>query len=219
MENYVAIIPARKGSKSIKNKNLVKIKGKRLIDYTIEAAKKTKQISKIVISSDIRNLLKKNTKREIYMQRPKNLANDRASTESVIFHILKCLRQKNIKPLNLILLQPTSPFRDSTDIKKSIKLFEKNKLDSLFSAFKNKILVWKDAKKKLKPINYKIKNRRRRQDSKSLIVENGAIFIFKYQKFLKSRVRLFGKIGCYLMSKKNSVEIDDKFDLKIARKL
>ena len=41
----------------------------------------------------------------------------------------------------------------------------------------------------------------------------------KYQKFLKSRVRLFGKIGCYLMSKKNSVEIDDKFDLKIARKL
>ena len=219
MENYVAIIPARKGSKSIKNKNLVKIKGKRLIDYTIDAAKKTKQISKIVISSDIRNLLKKNTKREIYMQRPKNLANDRASTESVIFHILKCLRQKNIKPLNLILLQPTSPFRDSTDIKKSIKLFEKNKLDSLFSAFKNKILVWKDAKKKLKPINYKIKNRQRRQDSKSLIVENGAIFIFKYQKFLKSRVRLFGKIGCYLMSKKNSVEIDDKFDLKIARKL
>ena len=219
MENYVAIIPARKGSKSIKNKNLVKIKGKRLIDYTIDAAKKTKQISKIVISSDIRNLLKKNTKREIYMQRPKNLANDRASTESVIFHILKCLRQKNIKPLNLILLQPTSPFRDSTDIKKSIKLFEKNKLDSLFSAFKNKILVWKDVKKKLKPINYKIKNRQRRQDSKSLIVENGAIFIFKYQKFLKSRVRLFGKIGCYLMSKKNSVEIDDKFDLKIARKL
>ena len=43
--------------------------------------------------------------------------------------------------------------------------------------------------------------------------------IYKYQKFLKSRVRLFGKIGCYLMSKKNSVEIDDKFDLKIARKL
>ena len=65
MENYVAIIPARKGSKSIKNKNLVKIKGKRLIDYTIDAAKKTKQISKIVISSDIRNLLKKNTEYDI----------------------------------------------------------------------------------------------------------------------------------------------------------
>ena len=155
MENYVAIIPARKGSKSIKNKNLVKIKGKRLIDYTIDAAKKTKQISKIVISSDIRNLLKKNTKREIYMQRPKNLANDRASTESVIFHILKCLRQKNIKPLNLILLQPTSPFRDSTDIKKSIKLFEKNKLDCYFQHSKQDF-AWKDAKK-LKPINYKIK--------------------------------------------------------------
>jgi CMP-N-acetylneuraminic acid synthetase len=52
-----------------------------------------------------------------------------------------------------------------------------------------------------------------------LIVENGAIFIFKYQKFLKSRVRLFGKIGYSIMSKKNSIEIDDNFDLRIARKL
>ena len=96
---------------------------------------------------------------------------------------------------------------------------KKKKLDSLFSAFKNKFLVWKNDKKKLKPINYKIKNRQRRQDSKSLIVENGAIFIFKYQKFLKKKVRLFGKIGCFIMSKKNSLEIDDDFDLEIARKL
>lgn len=219
MENYVAIIPARKGSKSIKNKNLVKIRGKKLIDHTIDAAIKTKKISKIVISSDIKSLLKKNTNREIYIERPKNISGDKASTESVIFHIIKYLKQKNIKPLNLILLQPTSPFRNSIDIKESIKLFEKNKLDSLFSAFKNKILVWKDVKKKIKPINYNIKNRQRRQDSKSLIVENGAIFIFNYQKFLKRRVRLFGKIGYFLMTKKNSIEIDDNFDLQIARKL
>tara|TARA_B100000242_G_scaffold268531_1_gene218697 strand:- start:163 stop:822 length:660 start_codon:yes stop_codon:yes gene_type:complete len=219
MENYVAIIPARKGSKSIKNKNLVKIKGKRLIDYTINAARKTKKISKIIVSSDIKSLLKKNTNREIYIERPKVLSGDKASTESVIFHIIKFLKKKNIKPLNLILLQPTSPFRNSIDIKESIKIFEKNNLDSLFSAFKNKILVWKSEKKKLKPINYNIKNRQRRQDSKSLIVENGAIFIFKYQKFLKSRVRLFGKIGYSIMSKKNSIEIDDNFDLRIARKL
>lgn len=219
MENYLAIIPARKGSKTIKNKNLVTIKGKKLIDYTIEAAKKTKQISKIVISTDISSLIKKNTKREIYIRRPKILANDTASTESVIFHVLKNLNIKNIKALNLILLQPTSPFRDNFDIENSIKLFEKKKLDSLFSAFKNKLLVWKNEKRKLKPINYKIKNRQRRQDSKSLIVENGAIFIFKYQMFLKKRVRLFGKIGCFIMSKKNSVEIDDNLDLEIARKL
>ena len=219
MENYIAIIPARKGSKTIKKKNLVKIKGKKLIDYTIDAAKKTKQISKIIISTDINSLLKKNTKREIYIKRPKIIANDTASTEGVIFHVLKYLKDKNIKELNLILLQPTSPFRNNFDIENSIKLFEKKKLDSLFSAFKNKFLVWKNDKKKLKPINYKIKNRQRRQDSKSLIVENGAIFIFKYQKFLKKKVRLFGKIGCFIMSKKNSLEIDDDFDLEIARKL
>ena len=93
MENYVAIIPARKGSKSIKNKNLVKIKGKRLIDYTINAAK-TKQISKIIVSSDIKSLLKKNLIEKFILRDPKNLSGDRASTESVIFHILKCLKKK-----------------------------------------------------------------------------------------------------------------------------
>ena len=121
--------------------------------------------------------------------------------------------------MNLILLQPTSPFRNNIDISESIKLFEEKKLDSLFSAFKSKFLVWQNFKNKFKPINYNILNRKRRQDSKSLIIENGAIFIFKYKKFIKSRVRLFGKIGCFIMSKKNSVEIDDKLDLKIARKL
>jgi CMP-N,N'-diacetyllegionaminic acid synthase len=219
MENYVAIIPARKGSKTIKNKNLIKIRGKRLIDYTIGAAKKTKKISKIVISTDIRSLLKKNTDREIYIKRPKILAKDKTTTESVIFHVIKQLKQKKIKTLNLILLQPTSPFRNNIDINDSIKLFEEKKLDSLFSAFKSKFLVWQNFKNKFKPINYNILNRKRRQDSKSLIIENGAIFIFKYKKFIKSRVRLFGKIGCFIMSKKNSVEIDDKLDLKIARKL
>ena len=68
MENYVAIIPARKGSKTIKNKNLIKIRGKKLIDHTIDAAIKTKKISKIVISTDIRSILKKNNKRLLYIK-------------------------------------------------------------------------------------------------------------------------------------------------------
>ena len=51
------------------------------------------------------------------------------------------------------------------------------------------------------------------------IVENGAIFIFNYKKFLTSKVRLFGNIGCFLMSNRNSVEIDTDFDLSIARLL
>ncbi len=219
MEKYVAIIPARKGSKTIKNKNLVNIKKKRIIDYTIQAAKKTRKISKIVITTDIESLIKKNTSREIFIRRPKKLAGDFASTESAIFHSLNFLKKKKIFPENLILLQPTSPFRNHSDILKSIKIFEINKLDSLFSGFEEKFLMWKYKKKKYFPLNYNLKNRKRKQDSKSIIIENGAIFIFNCKKFHKVRSRLFGKIGCYIMSKRNSLEIDELYDLNVARKI
>lgn len=219
MNQYIAIIPARKGSKTIKNKNLIKIKNRKLIDFTIEAATKVKKINKIIISTNIKKILKKNTNRKIYIRRPEALSNDYASTESVILHAIKILKKKSIAPKNIVLLQPTSPFRTSQDILESIKLFEKGKYDSLFSAYEDKFLYWKKTKKNFAPINYNIKFRKRRQVSSKTIIENGAIFIFNFNKFLKSKVRLFGKIGCYIMSKKNSFEIDDKFDLHLARKI
>jgi CMP-N,N'-diacetyllegionaminic acid synthase len=219
MEKYVAIIPAREGSKTIKNKNLVNIKKKRIIDYTIQAAKKTKEISKIVITTDIKSLIKNDTDREIFIRRPKKLAGDFASTESALFHSLNYLKKKKIFSKNLILLQPTSPFRTHLDISKSIRMFERNKLDTLFSGFEEKFLMWKLKKNKYLPLNYNLKNRKRKQDSEAIIIENGAIFIFDCKKFLKVRSRLFGKIGCYIMSKRNSLEIDELYDLNIARKI
>ena len=149
MEKYVAIIPAREGSKTIKNKNLVNIKKKRIIDYTIQAAKKTKEISKIVITTDIKSLIKNDTDRVIFIRRPKKLSGDFASTESALFHSLNYLKKKKIFSKNLILLQPTSPFRTHLDISKSIRMFEKNKLDTLFSGFEEKFLMWKLKKKKI----------------------------------------------------------------------
>ena len=221
MNQYIAIIPARNNSKRIKNKNIKKLKGKLLINYTIEAAKKLKKISKIIITTDIKRIIKKNKNdKMIYIKRPKRLTRDTSTTESAIIHSLDYIKKKkNIIPKNIILLQPTSPLRDNSDIKKSIKIFEKGKYDSLFSAYEEKILIWKKEKKKFKPVNYNIKFRKREQDSKKLIVENGAIFIFNYKKFLKHKVRLFERIGCFLMSKKKSLEIDDKYDLEIGNKI
>ena len=64
-----------------------------------------------------------------------------------------------------------------------------------------------------------MKKRIRGQKIKKLVIENGAIFIFNYKKFIKKRVRLFGKIGCFLMNKRNSLEIDNKYDLFLANKI
>ncbi len=220
MIKYLAIIPARKNSKRLKNKNIIKIKNKILFDYTFDAAKKTKKLTKIVTTTDIKKLIKKDTKRLIYIKRPKKLARDKCSTESAIFHAVKYLKKiKKISPKNIIILQPTSPFRNNIDIDKSIRFFEKGKFDSLFSAYRDKLSIWKFKSKKYFPITYNLKKRIREQDSKGIIVENGAIYIFNLKKFLSHKVRLFGKIGCFFMNKENSIEIDDFFDLKLAKKI
>jgi|TARA_B110000259_G_scaffold550_1_gene778 CMP-N,N'-diacetyllegionaminic acid synthase len=220
MVKYLAIIPARKNSKRLKNKNIIKIKNRILFDYTLIAAKKSSMVSAIAVTTDIKFLLKKDNKRITYIKRPFELSLDHCSTESAILHCLAYLKKKKIAdPENIILLQPTSPCRNRRDIDESINFFENGKFDSLFSAYEDKLSIWKNNNNKYFPTTYKLKKRKREQDTKPQIIENGAIYIFNYQKFLKHKVRLFGKIGCFFMNKKNSLEIDDKFDLNLVKKI
>jgi CMP-N-acetylneuraminic acid synthetase len=215
---FLAIIPARKNSKRVKNKNLKHIKKITLFDHTFNSAKKCSEIDKIVITTDIKKFLKKDTDRVIHIKRPKYLCKDNCSTESAIKHALNYLDKSLIEKIeNVVLLQPTSPFRTSLDISNAIKKFKKEKLDSLFSAYKRKMFIWGEKRKLLYPINYNLKKRYRTQNSKKVIVENGAIFIFSKNGFEKYNNRLFKKKGVYFMSAKNSIDIDNNQDLKIAR--
>jgi len=215
---YIAIIPARKGSKRIKNKNLIKIKNKSMFDYTLQAAINCKKISKIIITTNIRKLLKKNTNKIIYIKRPEYLCKDDSSTESAIWHVMNSLKRIfNNKGINIVLLQVTSPLRSSKDINEAIINYEKNKYNSLFSAFRKKFSIWKEEKNFLYPVSYSLKRRKRGQYMKKNLVENGAIYIFNANGFKIYKNRLFKKIGVYLMSKRNSLEIDEIDDLKLAR--
>jgi len=216
---YLAIIPARGNSKRIKNKNLKVIKGKSLFDHTLIAARNSKKIERIIVSTDINKLIKKKKKKIIYVKRPNNLCLDTSKTESAIIHSLNFLK-RSLKETceNIILLQPTSPFRNSEDINNAINFFNRNKFDSLFSGYEDKLFLW-NSNKQLKPINFEYKNRKMGDKMKKVVIENGAIFIFNYKKFMKYRVRMFGKIGCFLMKEKNSIEIDTPFDLMLAKSL
>ena len=110
---FLAIIPARGGSKEIKNKNLIKINNKPLVSYSIESAKKSKFIDKIVVTTDNKNIMRvsKNFGAEIIM-RPKNISGDKAKVEDAILHALDYLKhKKKYIPDYLVLLQPTSPLR------------------------------------------------------------------------------------------------------------
>ena len=134
-----------------------------------------------------------------------------------MLHTIKFLEKKKIKVKNLMLLQSTSPFRDHKDIDDSIDIFNKKKLDSLVSVNKKKIFLKKKNKDQLTPITYDYNNRKRTQNMENYYVENGAIFISSVEKLKKTKSRLFKKIGYIELSQLNSLEIDDKDDLKHAR--
>ena len=219
--DYLAIIPARAGSKRIKNKNLIKINKVPLFNYTLRSALKTKKIKKIIITTNIKKLIKKNSKKIFYVERPKYLCKDNSSTESAMLHALKTFNNKKDTIIkNIILLQPTSPFRDHQDIINSINKFEKGKYNSLLSVYESKFFLWTLRKKRsFLPLNYNLKKRVRGQNMKNFFIENGAIFIFKYKNFLKYKNRLFKPIGYSKMSKKNSLEIDSREDFLLAKSL
>ena len=148
--SFVAFIPARSGSTGIKNKNLVKINNKELIYWTINVAKKCKFIKKIIVSTDSKTIANIAVKygAEVPFLRPKSISKNNSKTIDSIIHFLKNYDYSKYK--NIILLQPTSPFRTKLTLNKSINLYLKNKLNSLVSVSlskKNKDLLFKIKKK------------------------------------------------------------------------
>ena len=218
MKKFVAIIPARKNSRRLKNKNLTKIGKKKLIEYTFATAVKSKKLDDIILTTDdlrIINLAKKYGIKAPFI-RPKSISGPHATTESVLIHALKFyLNKYNFLPDNLVLLQPTSPFRTAKDIDMSIKKYERLKSSSLVSVSKplnslNGIYISlnKDfLKKNLKKF-----------ESKGFFL-NGSIYISNIKKFLKTK-KLFGnKSNYFLTSKENSIDINDEIDLNLAKTL
>ena len=213
----IIIIPARGGSKRIKNKNLVSINGIPLIDYTIKHALDSSFNSEIYVSTDsklIKNHLKKFKINVI--SRSKKKSNDYASSELALIDVLDFRKKLKLKdPKNIIFLQCTSPYRDKNDINNAFKKFEKGNYDSLLSVVCSKKFIWTDRKKIFRPINYDYKKRPREQDFQNFYEENGSIYITKVSKLRKNTNRLSGKIGFYEMNFFSSFQIDEPQDLNI----
>ena len=141
---FLVVIPARKNSKRLKNKNILKINGKSLIQNTIDFALKLKNVEHILISTDIRNIKKHiSIKNRVLIPwiRPKELSDDNSSTKDVLSHAVNWYNN-NFKRVNgIILLQTTSPIR-------SIKMA--NKVINNYIKFKKTSLTVKEIKSKIK---------------------------------------------------------------------
>jgi CMP-N,N'-diacetyllegionaminic acid synthase len=211
----LAIIPARGGSKGIPMKNIHKLKGKPLLFYTINASLTSKEINRTIVSTNHPKIAKvaKKLGAEV-IKRPQKLSSDKAKVESTMLHVINFLeKNENYIPDVVILLQNTSPLRTNIDIDNAIKIFKKRNLDSILSVTKSHYFIWKKYNNKIIPINYNPLQRPNRQEMKNEFIENGAIYITKYNSFIKSECRISGKIGIYEMLPQYSIDVDEKLDL------
>jgi len=221
MSKYLAIIPARGGSKRLPNKNILDLNGKPLIAWSIEAAKKSKFIDEIVISSDSEEILEIAKKYDVnIIKRPDELATDTASSIDVVKHVIENYPGYEY----IVLLQPTSPLRTEKHINKAIELLEKKKADAVISVCEmDHSPLWSNTlPESLSMENFlreDVKNKRS-QDLPKYYRLNGAIYICKIDKFLEKNTFFLDKnIYAYIMDKKSSVDIDDEIDFKLAEVL
>lgn len=219
----IGIIPARAGSKGIKNKNIVNIHGKPLIYYTIKAVKNSR-LKNFVVSSDsvkILNIAKKYGVKKLLL-RPKKYSLD--TTRSIkLFKYLKQELEKDYSFDAIMILQPTSPMRRSIDINKAINLFMKNRCDSLISVCPvgdhPARVKYLDKKKYIIDPNFSEKKEgQNRQELRDAFIKNGAIYLFKKKNLDKNTIKGTKSLSM-IMPREFSINIDDHYDLEIAKYL
>ena len=136
-KTFLGIITARENSKRLKRKNLRQILRKPLIFFTINSAKNSNFLDRFIISSESKNILKvaKKFNCEIPFIRPKHLSKDNVGATEVVYHAITAIKKKYDY---VVLLQPTSPLRDSNDIDEAIVEIINKKAVSLFSVYFSK---------------------------------------------------------------------------------
>jgi len=218
-KTVLAVIPARGGSKGIKNKNIKSFCGLPLIAHTINQAKKVNYIDQIIVSTDNDNIkeiaLKYGAK--VPFKRPKILSDDNATNIDVVLHAIGKLNSDIF-----ILLQPTSPLRTSIDIDQSLQLLFKNQVKIVISTCKVKNYNFSFTLKNSgfisnsKQLNTLSTNR---QDHEQYFSVNGAVYAGHSNYFSKSKSFLTPNTYSYEMPLSRSVDIDDMTDWEFAKKL
>jgi len=216
-KSFLAIIPARGGSKTLPRKNIKNLGGKPLINWSIDSALKSNHIDRTIVSSDdneIINIAKK-AGAEIPFSRPDYLGTDVSTTEDVLIHAIDFFKGQDINYDYIVLLQPTSPLRKEGDIDLAIEKAVKTKADMVVSVKETSsnpyyVLFEENEDGFLK--KSKESNFTRRQDCPIVYEYNGSIYVIKVSALLKSRSRTFAKTVKFVMDDLHSIDIDNQLD-------
>ncbi len=221
LRQILALIPARGGSKGIPGKNLVPLGGKPLLVHTLEQARNTPGISRVVVSTDDEDIARCALSHGAeVVRRPAELASDTATSEAALLHTLETLREEeDYRPDLVVFLQATSPLRRERDIHQAIATLEAEGADALFSAGPAHGFVWRQHGGGLEALSYDPGRRPRRQDTGEDLLENGSIYVFKPWVLQRFDNRLGGKIAVYRMDPLHSFQIDEPADLELFERL
>ncbi len=223
--NIVAIICARGNSKGIKNKNLLKFKKTSLIGNAIIQSYKSKYIKRVIVSTDSKKIAKEAKKygAEVPFLRPSKLAKDNSPEIETWKHLINFFKNKE-KTDFYVSVPTTSPLRKVSDIDKCIKKAINNDLDIVFSISKSSknpffnIVTINKNKLKLAVKTKKIITRR--QEAPKCFDLTTVCYVFKPEYILKNKKNLYsGKTGYVEIPKNRALDIDDKFDYHLVKKL
>jgi len=220
MRKIFCFIFARGGSQRIPNKNLKKINNKSLLEITISLAKKINKIDKIFVSSDskkILNIARKNNTQII--KRPKFLCSSKSNEFESWKHAIQSLKKKKINFDYFLSLPTTSPLRNKKDITSLIKKFSNSKYDLLLCVTKtNRFPHYNMVIKKKNIIQPIIKNAKGLKKDNILDLTTAG-YITSPKFVMKSNGIFDGKVGYIKIPRERAIDIDDFYDLKVARYL
>ncbi len=217
-KTFLAIIPARGGSKRLLRKNVLDLAGKPLIAWSIEAGLNSNFIDKVIVTSDDEEILK--ISKEFgadTITRPDELASDTATTFDTIEHTIENTNKYDY----VVLLQPTSPLRDEKHLDEAIRLLASKEADAVVSVCEmDHSPLWSNTLPKDGNMNRFLKDdilNKRSQDLEKYYRLNGAIYICKTDRLLAGKSFFIkDNIFAYCMDRKSSVDIDEQIDFKLA---
>jgi CMP-N,N'-diacetyllegionaminic acid synthase len=221
----MGLIPARGGSKGLPGKNVISLCGRPLVTWTVQAARGSR-LDRVIVSSDDPDIIRAATADgtvEAPFVRPPELAGDTALAIDVVLHAVRWMAdEEGYSPDAVMLLQPTSPLRTRRHIDAAIEAFERARPDSLVSVVPTPHSMSPDSVMRLgdsgwlQPYLAADAHGGLRQNKPAYYARNGAIYVVDRDVLLERRSLYGDRIAPYVMSREESVDIDDRFDLELA---
>jgi len=224
----IAYVPARGGSKEILRKNLIEVGGVSLLERTVRAAKESRSIDHTWVSSEDSEIMEvaSGLGAGSGYQRPRELASDESTVVEGLLHFLDWLKATHRSvPSVVVVLQPTSPFRDGLLIDNAVERFLNLGASSMFSVSEvnehpREMIVWDHGESEWQPLMGPSGNGQRQAYDRNIFYINGSMYLVRPEFIRETKVLVVPSRSIpFVIPKEFGFEIDSSFDLLQVRRL